>query len=65
MPASMNALISRRPHPVPPAVWPVPGITMCFELGSVLAISSPHTGGVTGSISPDMISVGIDDCTGS
>ena len=43
VPASMNALIKRRPHPVPPAVWPVPGITMCFELGSVLAIClAPH-----------------------
>ena len=61
----MNALIKRRPQPVPPAVCPVPGITMCFELGRVLAIASPHTGGVTGSISPDRINVGIDDCTGS
>ena len=55
----------RTPQPVPPAVCPVPGITMCFDADRCVAVSSPHTGGVTGSISPDITSVGTDDVTGS
>ena len=55
----------RTPQPVPPAVWPVPGITMCFDAERCLAVSSSHTGGVTGSIWPDITSVGTEDVTGS
>ncbi len=61
----MKLRMIRKPQPVPPAVWPVPGMTMCFDAGSVLAICSPHTGGVTGSSSPDSTSVGMFDAIGS
>ena len=61
----MNSRMMRWPHPVPPAVWPVPGMMMCFEFDSVAATCSPQVGGVTGSTSPDSTSVGMADFTGS